>query len=326
MQTAPSFAQPLSDREHRQQQNQLEAFAKRRSAPKATFAFALVAVAMASISMSVDEVERYSPGGFVAGIVAAGVLAVIVSKLIDRIDNDPSLRLFASIGLPTACGAAIGLMVQAVVLFHVGTGWEAAVKDLGGLVDTTNPIPWLAAGLFLGGIPALLVSAFLLLASRALRRLSGHDASEGFGVGFVGAAGIIGASGLLIVKGMALAPLFAVTFASVVTVLIAVLIDGSRIDFLRRVYARSGEGFDIVPATQFANDPTLAPMVAAAAGGSVLVRLAKAEYRAAAMEPIALVADTEEETLRPLLRRRRAAAFVLVGTTVLTVLGIVIHA
>jgi hypothetical protein len=44
------------------------------------------------------------------------------------------------------------------------------------------------------------------------------------------------------------------------------------------------------------------------------------------MEPIALVADTMEETLRPLLRRRRTAALVLVGTTLLTSFAVVLHA
>lgn len=303
----------------------VEAFAKRGAAPKATFAFALMAVAMASISMSLDEVERYSPTGFLAGIVAAGVLAVVISRLIDAV-KDVGWRTVATILLPTGCGAAIGVMIQAMVLAHTGTGWELAVKDLGGLVDTTEPVSWLAAGLFLGGVPALLVTAFLVLAARALKRRTGHDANEGFGVAFVGTAGIVAAAGSFVAKGMAVAPLFLVTIVSTVTVLIALLIDGSRITFLRRVYARTGEGFDIVPATQFANDPTLAPMVAAAGTGSVLVRLPKAEYRAAAMQPIALLADTEEETLRPLLRRRRAAAMVLVGTTVLTALGVLLHA
>jgi MFS family permease len=317
--------QPLSDHDHRREQHALEAFAKRRSAPKATFALVLMAVAVASMSMSFDEVERYSPAAFMAGIVAAGALAIAIGVLIEMV-KDAGWRTVATIALPTGCGAAIGVMVQALVLMHTGTGWEMAVKDLGGLVDTTQPVTWLMAGVILGGAPALVVSVFLLLASRALKRLSGHDASEGFGVAFVGTAGIVAAFGLFVVKGMAIVPLFLVTIASALTVLVAVLIDGSRIAFLRRVYARTGEGFDIVPATQFANDPTLAPMVASAGGGSVLVRLPTASFRAAAMEPIALVADTMEETLRPLLRRRRTAALVLVGTTLLTSFAVVLHA
>lgn len=324
MQPAIGF-QPLSDRDHARQENAIEAFTKKRSAPKATFALMLMAVAVASMSLSFDEVERYSPGGFMAGIGAAAALALVIGTILELV-RDPLWRTFATVALPTGCGAAIGVMVQALVLARTGTGWEMAVKDLGGLVDTTNPVTWLMAGLILGGAPALAVTAFLLLAGRALKRLSGHDASEGFGVAFVGTAGIIAAFGLFVVKGMALVPLFLVTIASAITVLVAVLIDGSRIAFLRRVYARTGEGFDIVPAEQFKNDASLAPMVAAAGGGSVLVRLPKAEYRAAAMEPIALVADTMEETLRPLLRRRRAAALVLFGTTLLTSFAAMLHA
>jgi hypothetical protein len=314
-----------SDRDHAREQVALEAFTKKRSAPKATFALFLMAVAITSVSMSLDEVERYSEGGFLVGIVTAGVLAVLVAKAIDAV-QDASWRTVATVLLPTGCGAAIGVLIQAMVLAHTGTGWELAVKDLGGLIDTTSPVTWLAGGVILGGAPALVVTGFLLLAGRALKRRVGHDASEGFGVAFVGSAGIVAAFGLLIVKGLAIAPLFVVAVVSAITVLVAVLIDGSRISFLRRVYARTGEGFDIVPATQFAGDPTLAPMVAKAGGGSVLVRLAKAEYRAAAMEPIALVAETEEETLRPLLKRRKTAAFVLATTTFLTAIAMLIHA
>lgn len=302
----------------------LQAFTARGEAPRATFAFALMAVAMASISMSLDEVERYSPGAFLAGVTAAGLLAVGISRVLDRV-KDVTRRTVATFMLPTGSGAAIGVMVQALVLMHTGTGWDAAVKDLGGLVDTTSPVTWLMAGVLLGGAPALLVTGFLFLAARALSRRAGHDASEGFGVAFVGTAGMIAALGLYLVKGMAVVPLFLVAVASAITVLVAILIDGSRIAFLRSVYARAGEGFDIVPAAQFENDPTLAPMVAAAGGGAVLVRLSKAEYRASAMEPIALVADTEEAALRPLLRRRGAGVLMLLGTTALSTFALLLR-
>ncbi len=316
---------PLSDRDHRRQENAVEAFTKRGVAPKATFALVLVAVAVASLSMSFDEIERYSEVGFLFGIVMAGVLALATGQVLEAVKDD-GWRTVASVALPTGCGALIGVVLQAFVLFHTGLGWDGAVKDLGGLVNTTEPLTWLMAGVVLGGTPALLVAGFLLLAARALRRLTGHDASEGFGVGFVGTAGLLAAFGLFLVKGMAVIPLLLVAIAAAVTVLVAVLIDGSRIDFLRRVYARAGEGFDIVPASQFAGDASLAPLVAAAGSGAVLVRLAKAEYRAAAMEPIALVADSEEETLRPLLRRRRAATALLVTTTLLSTLAALMHA
>ncbi len=311
----------MSEKDHLRDVTALEAFTKKASTPKTTFALILVSVAVASLSLSLDEVERYKPGAFIVGVGLAGLFAVIVAKGIEAV-KDPLWRTTATVVLPTACGGVIGVVVQAMVLLEVGTSWDMAVKDLGGLVDTVHPVPWLMAGLLLGGLPALVVSGFLLLAGRAVKRLVGHDASEGFGVAFIGASGLISSFGLFIVKGMAVAPLFLVTVASAITVLVAILIDGSRIAFLRRVYAHTGEGFDIVPAEQFAHDPTLAPMVAAAGGGSVLVRLPKAEYRAAAMEPIALLADTEEETLRPLLRRRTAGAVLLVATVAMSALAI----
>lgn len=306
----------VTDGEHRREQDALEAFTTRGAGPRATFALVLVSIAIAAISLSMDEVERYSSGAFIGGLAGAVLCALGIGWVMNAV-KDQVWRTLAVIALPTACGAALGVMVQAVVLADVGTGWDMAVKDLGGLIDTTRPIPWLMGGLVLGGLPALLVSGFLLLAARGLKKLVGHDAAEGFGVGYVGAAGILAGGGLFLVKGMAVPPLFLVAFTSAVTVLVALLIDGSRVSFLRKVYARQGEGFDIVPATHFAHDPTLAPMVAKAGTGAVLVRLAKGEYRANAMQPVALVAESEAATLRPLLQRRFAGTAILLVTTTL---------
>jgi hypothetical protein len=209
----------------------------------------------------------------------------------------------------------------------VGSSWSTAVKDLGGLVDTSEPRLWIAAGIVLGGVPALLISIFLLLASRALRRLTGHDASEGFGVVFTGATGILAAFALLLVDDLAAPPLFAVAIASGLTLLVVVLVDGSRARFLRGVYAGQNGEFDIVPRGRFAGDVTLAPMVANAASASVLVRVDQkiGSYRAAAARPIALLAATERETLQPLARRRIAATAMFLTMVLLAVLSSVTH-
>lgn len=314
----------VSDGEHRREQDALEAFTKRGAGPRATFALVLVSIAIAAISLSMDEVERYSSGAFAAGLAGAVLCALAIGWVMNTV-KDSVWRTVAILFLPTVCGAALGVMIQAVVLADVGTGWDLAVKDLGGLVDTTRPIGWLMGGIVLGGLPALLVSGFLLLAARGLSKLVGHDASENFGVAYVGGAGLLAGVGLFLVKGMAVPPLFLVSFTSGVTVLVALLIDGSRISFLRKVYARTGEGFDIVPATHFAHDPTLAPMVARARTGAILVRLAKGEYRANAMQPIALVADSEAATLRPLLERRFLGTAILIATFALTTLALLVN-
>ncbi|MBX3231109.1 MAG: hypothetical protein KIT84_37230 [Labilithrix sp.] len=315
----------MSDSEARRDANALEAFTKRRSTPRTTFALVLVSIAEASLSMALDDVERYSTAAFMVGIALAAALAFGVGRAVDVV-KDATWRAATALLLPGACGALIGMLVQAIVLAEVGSDWNRAVKDLGGLVDTTEPVGWIAAGVVLGGLPAVVVSVFLFLAARALTRVAGHDASESFGVGFVGVSGLISAFGLLLVRGLAQGPLFLVTVASAVTVLVAVVIDGSRIAFLRRVYAKNGEGFDIVPADRFAADPNLAPMVAAAGSSSVLVRVHRGDYRASALEPVALVADTEQETLRPLLRRRAAGAALLAATAALAGLAVLVHA
>src|SRR5205085_6414150 len=133
---------------------------------------------------------------------------------------------------------------------------------LGGLVDTTQPLPWLASGIVLGGVPALVVSGFLVLASRFLRRVAGHDAGERFGVPFTGASGMLAAIGLAWVAPNEAAPLVVVAALSAITLLVAWLVDGSRMKFLREVFAGKGGAFEIVPASAFAADPNLAPLVA----------------------------------------------------------------
>jgi hypothetical protein len=66
-------------------------------------------------------------------------------------------------------------------------------------------------------------------------------------------------------------------------------------------------------------------MVAQAGAAHVLVRVDRrvGSYRAAAAEPIAMLADTEAETTRPLRRRRVAAAAVLLGIVSVTGLSMV---
>ena len=104
------------------------------------------------------------------------------------------------------------------------------------------------------------------------------------------------------------------------------LVDGSRMTFLREVFAGKGGAFEIVPASAFAADPNLAPLVADVNGigrTSVLVRVAQnpGSYRAAAAEPIALVADTIEASLKPLRTRRAAAVALLAAMLVISVVS-----
>jgi hypothetical protein len=71
-------------------------------------------------------------------------------------------------------------------------------------------------------------------------------------------------------------------------------------------------------------------MVAQLGPGSaphVLVRIDRrvGSYRSAAAEPIALIADTEHETTRPLRRRRVAAAAVLFGIVAVTAWALAPH-
>ena len=305
----------------------LRAFTQTKARPTTTFPLVLVAVTVSVLSMSLDAVARYSHDAFFAGILLTVMLAIVAGKVVDALEGSP-YRIVPTVLLPTTFGAAIGMVVQVLVLKDVGTSMTNAVKDLGGLVDTTAPIPWVASGIVLGGVPALLVSVFLVLASRSLRRLVGHDASEGFSVAFTGFAGLLATFGLGLVDGIATPPLLFVAIAR-----------GYRTPrrdprrrgpdrFLRKIYAGQTTGFDIVPAQRFADDPSLAPIVANAGSASVLVRFEGdiGSYRAAAAEPIASVASTEQEALRPLLRRRVAGAALLVAMAALVALSALTHA
>jgi len=89
--------------------------------------------------------------------------------------------------------------------------------------------------------------------------------------------------------------------------------------------------YDVVPADRFQHDPSIAPMVAQRGQRSaphVLVRVDRrvGSYRSAAAEPIALIADTEQETTRPLRRRRVAAMGVLCGILAGTALALAPYA
>jgi hypothetical protein len=304
----------------------LRAFTKSGSGPRATFPLVLVAVSVATLAMHVDAVPRYSRDAFAAGIVCTIALAIAVGKIVTAV-KVPAQRALLALFLPTAFGALIGMLVQGLVLNDVGTGWAMAVRDLGGLVDTTQPIPWIASGIVLGGVPALVVSLFLVVAGRALKKLTGHDSSEGFSVAFTGGAGLFAAFCLVVVDPFEAPPLIAVSVLSAISLVIAFLVDGSRVRFLRQVYAGQDGGFDIVPASWFANDPSLAPVVAKAGSASVLVKVDKklGSYRAAASQPVALVADTEAETLRPLKRRRLAASALLVAMSFLGAVAYLSH-
>jgi hypothetical protein len=330
--TAPAAAaataahHPATHHQAFREEASLKAFTKSGSGPTTTFSLVLVSVTIAVLSMSMDAVPRYSHDAFFAGIALTILLAVVVGRVVDALKNSP-WRLVVSLVMPTVFGAVIGMVVQAIVLQDVGGSFAAAVRDLGGLIDTTEPVGWIAGGIILGGLPALIVAVFLLFAGRAIRKLAGHDASEGFGVVYTGGAGLIAGFGLVLVDGIAVPPLFIVAMLSSVSLLIAVLVDGSRVRFLRKVYAGNGDGYDIVPADRFANDPSLAPMVANAGSQSVLVRVENklGSYRAAAAAPIALVAETEYDTLRPLLRRRIAATAMLVAMFALGGLSALTH-
>ena len=304
----------------------VEAFTRLGAVPRPTFPLALASVTVAVVAMHADLVARYSPAAFWAGILATLALAVGVGHAVSVI-RTPRGRILASLLLPTAGGAVVGVIVQGAVLVALGTGDSAmALKDLGGLVDSTEPVSWLLAGVVLGALPALAVSVFLVLAARALRRLVGNDAAEGFGVVFTGGVGVAAAFSLALVEPWEMLPLVAVILLAALAVVLAFLVDGARLGFLRHVWGGVAAGandprrtgYDVVPADRFQHDPSIAPMVARMAAGAtphVLVRVDRCvgSYRSAAAEPIALIADTEVETTRPLRRRRVAAAAVLAG-------------
>jgi hypothetical protein len=303
----------------------LQAFTRLGAAPRPTFPLALMSVTIAVLAMHADLVAKYSLEAFWVGVLATTALAIVVGRAVSAIPNARS-RMIAALVLPTSGGAVVGVIVQAVVLFAIrDAGGGLAVKDLGGLVDSTEPVSWLVAGMLLGALPALLVAAFLMLAARALRGLVGNDAAEGFNVAFTGCAGLLAGFAVLFVAPWEVPPLLVVCGLAAVAMLIAFLVDGARLRFLKEVWASVGgdpgshvrTGYEVVSADRFVSDPSLLPMVTKAGAVSVLVRIDRrvGSYRAAAAEPIALLADSEDGTTRPLRRRRAATVAVLAAMT-----------
>lgn len=308
-------------------------FTRLGAAPRLTFPLALMSVTIAVLAMHFDLISKYSLAAYWIGVFATLALAVVVGHVVSSIPRTRP-RLVAALVLPTAGGAIIGVLVQAVVLSAVSDSYGTmAIKDLGGLVDSTEPVAWLGAGVVLGALPALLVSAFLVLASRALRSVVGNDAAEGFGVAFTGCAGLLAAIGLVIVAPWELPPLFAVTALAGMSVLIAFLVDGARLRFLSGVWQgvtgaatnHARTAYEIVPASRFMHDPMLSPIVTKAGAVSVLVRIDRrvGSYRAAAAEPIAMLADTEHHTTLPVRRRRAVAVTMLMGMGLAACLSVV---
>jgi hypothetical protein len=306
----------------------VQAFTRLGAAPRPTFPLALMSVTIAVLAMHGDLVAKYSLEAFWIGIAATAVLAIVVGRVVSAIPG-ARLRMTAALVLPTVGGAVVGVIVQAVVLLAIREGGAAlAIKDLGGLVDSTEPVSWLLAGVLLGALPALLVSVFLMLAARALRSVVGNDAAEGFNVAFTGFAGLLAAASVLVVAPWEVPPLLAVCALAAISMLVAFLVDGARLRFLKDVWAGAASsdssshvrtGYEVVSADRFMHDPSLAPIVTKAGTVSVLVRVDRrvGSYRAAAAEPIALLADTEDATTRP-LRRRRAATVAVLGAMTLS--------
>lgn len=283
----------------------------------------MASVAVAVLSLHADMVRTYSPAAFWIGVALAVGLAAAVGRVVSTTTG--GARMAAATVLPTLGGAFIGVVVQAMVYWAVRD--VDPVRDLGGLIDTTQPAAWLAGGLVLGGVPALAVALFLVLAARALKRLVGHDAPEAFAVGFTGVSGVVAAFGLVVVRADEAVPLVAVVGVSFVSLVVALLVDGARLRFLREAFAGGDGAFEIAPAERFAHDPTLAPIVAQAGADRVLLHVDRrpGSYRAPAAAPIALLADTEEATTSPLRRRRVAATALLVTMTVLACLASVVQ-
>jgi hypothetical protein len=305
----------------------VQAFTRLGAAPRPTFPLALMSVTIAVLAMHGDLVAKYSLEAFWIGVAATAALAIVVGRVVSAIPAART-RMVAALALPTIGGAVVGMIVQAAVLFAIRDAAGAlAIKDLGGLVDSTEPVSWVLAGVLLGALPALLVSVFLMLAARALRSLVGNDAAEGFNVAFTGFAGVLAAVSVLVVAPWEVPPLLAVCGLAAISMLVAFLVDGARLRFLKDVWAGASSdpgshartGYEVVSADRFMHDPSLAPIVTKAGAVSVLVRVDRrvGSYRAAAAEPIALLADTEEATTRP-LRRRRAATVAVLGAMALS--------
>jgi hypothetical protein len=330
--TTASLTTPLSASTVREQHAEaaVQAFTRLGAAPRPTFPLALASVTIAVLAMHFDLISKYSLGAFWIGVVATLFLAIVVGRVVSSIPGGRT-RMAAALVLPTVGGAVVGIVIQAVVLEAVSDSYGTmAIRDLGGLIDSTEPVSWILGGIILGALPALLVSAFLLL-----RRLIGNDAAEGFNVAFTGCVGLVAAMGLLVVEPWELPPLLAVTVLAGMSVLIAFLVDGARLRFLGEVWAGMAGGestqvrkaYEVVPAERFMRDPSLAPIVTKAGAVSVLVRVDRhvGSYRAAAAEPIAMLADTEYETTLPLRRRRAVAVSMMAGMLLTSGLSALVH-
>jgi hypothetical protein len=274
-------------------------------------------VTVTTIALEIDHVPEFSRNAFVLGLVLASGLGFVLGNVLDVLARRPGRRTLAMLLLPAAFGAFVGMAVQAVMLGEVDPAAPAVLKDFGGLVATTSPAAWIGSGIVLGSLPALGVSAFLLLAARALRRTPGNDASDRFRLAFVGGTGVVAALALTSVhwnRALTGAPLAGVALVAAGSLLVALRSGSQRLRLLRRVYAGQIEGVEIVPRETFGEGVELLPQLTPAGGNAVLVHTRRdADYRGASREPVALLSEAAAPTLRWLGRHQLTAA-TLAGT------------
>jgi hypothetical protein len=302
----------------------LAALSRPPARPRLTFPLMLVSVTVTTIALAVDGVPQLSPHAYVLGFILASGLGFVLGNVLDVLARRPGRRTLAMLLLPAAFGALIGMAVQAVMLGEFDPAQPAVLKDFGGLIATTSPTTWIAGGIVLGSIPALAVSAFLLLAGRALRRTPGNDASNRFSLGFVSATGVVAALALMSLHASRDAlvglPLTGVALVALGSLTRAIHESGRRLRLLRKAYAGQLDGVEIVPRECFGEGAEQLPQLTPAGvwAHAVLVRTRRdADYRGASREPVALLSDGPGPTLAWLRGHRATAATLAVTIGVL---------
>ena len=295
-----------------EQETALAALDRAPARPTLTFPLVLAAVTVTTIALAVDHVPQFSGVAFLLGLLLATGLGFVLGNMLDVLARRPGRRTLAMLFLPAAFGGLIGMAVQAVMLGEVDPSQPAVLKDFGGLVATTSPTAWILGGIALGSFPALAVSAFLLLAARALRVTPGNDASGRLRLAFVSGTGVVAALALSLIHSNRLLvapPLGAIAIIAVRALLVAVRSGGQRLGLLQRVYAGQIDSLEIVPRERFGEGAELLPQLTPAGGNAVLVRTHRdADYRGVSREPVALLSEVPGPTLDWLRSQRATAA------------------
>jgi len=265
--------------------------------------------ALASLMLHVTDVDVLDHGQRFFTVLlacAAGAPATALAARLHRESRDgtPSMRPLLS---TLTLGAVVGAASQGYLALRLGGRGQVW---LAGMSLGHDPFTLMMVGAVLGALAGVVAFVALGLGLRALRALPPVlDAGEKLGVPALAIATVAAAALPLVLDAEELVPAAAVAGLGLAGLVVLARRDGARRAFVTRVFAGTEPGVEIVRHASAADRASLACVADVPRGETVLVMASPQSYRTAARgASLMLLADTERETLAPIVARHRVAS------------------